>query len=471
MTTADILLLAATIIGALLLFGVTVLVHELGHFIAARWMGLYVDRFAVGMGPVAWRFKRNGVEYSIRWLPLGGFVSIPQMLPMDAVEGLVAQVPKDLPAATPWAKMVTAFFGPLFSLGLGFVLAVVIFFVGENYNTTVATTTIGYVEKGSPAQVAGMLPGDQIIGINGERMESWGGSAHSIQQTLLLLTTGVANIEVERHGQRMIFAVPRQVDANPRMEQLRTVGFENTWAKPAIVERLKKGYPAQQAGLKKGDVIKQVDGQTVYCPAQLIAMVKESSASAALRVEFERDGVLHTVALTAQPVAGTEEKLLGIEFKNDFYTLRYPAPLTQVQDSLDKMWRMIKALVSPQSGVGIKHMSGPLGILDLVRQLFVDWHALISFWVFFNVNLAVLNLLPLPILDGGHILFACIEGVTRRPLNIKVVNVLMTCSMVILLLFFLMVTLNDGGRMWRNYRPSERQKALEHSMEKIETVE
>jgi regulator of sigma E protease len=473
MSVLDILLIIATVISTLLLFGLTVFVHELGHFIAARWMGLYVDRFAIGMGPVAYKFNRNGVEYSIRWLPLGGFVSIPQMLPMESVEGKVENLPKNLPPAEPLAKIVTAFFGPLFSLGLGFVAAILVFFAGKNVNVATLTTTIGYVDKDSPAYVAGIKPGDKIVSINGVQVKQWSGGSDSVWNLTLLGSSPKLKVVTERDSQQVTYDLLRRPDPDPDVSKIPTVGFERYVAGPLEVDTLLKNYPAAMAGLKRGDILKKFNGQNLYSSWQLKDLIKQSKGPFAL--DFERKGEMHSVTLSAVKIPGLEKEEMGvgIRWKGGPYQVMHPNPLQQVRDSLEMMVLTIKALVTPKSGIGIQQMSGPLGIFHMIFNMIMDgdFRLLLSFCVFFNVNLAVLNLFPFPILDGGHIVFSCIEAIRRRPLDVKVINALMTCSMVLLLFFFLMVTFYDSGRVGRDIKSSSILSKEKSALEKIETTE
>jgi len=476
MTALDILLIIATLISTLLLFGLTVFVHELGHFIAARWMGLYVDRFAIGMGPIAYKFNRNGVEYSIRWLPLGGFVSIPQMLPMDSIEGKVENLPKNLPPAEPLAKIVTAFFGPLFSLGLGFVAAILIFFVGKNVNVAALSTVIGYVDKDSPAYVAGIRPGDKIISLNGVPVHRWGGASNSVWNLTMLSSSNQLKVVTERDGKDYDYTLLRRPDPDPDMSKMPTVGFERYVTRTLVIDKMFKGFPAANAGLKRGDVLKEINGQPVYSIEHLQDLIA-ANANDEIKVTYERSGQLQSVMLRAVDLPeqkGKVAKGIGISgWKDGTVQVMHPNPLQQVGESLQTMWLTIKALVTPKSGIGIQQMSGPLGIFHMIFNMILDgdFRMLLGFCVFFNVNLAVLNLFPLPILDGGHILFSFVEMIRRRPLDVRVINTLMTCSMVLLLFFFLMVTFYDSGRVGRDIKTATILSKEKSITDKIETTE
>jgi len=155
------------VLEVLVLFNLLIIVHELGHFLAARWRGLVVERFGIWFGKPLWEKEINGVKYSLGCIPAGGFVALPQMAPMEVIEGK-SSTPKDqLPQAAPLDRIIVAFAGPLFSFLLALVFAVIVYVIGRPVGETDTTTQIGYVEKNSPAEKGGLLAGDKIIAIDG----------------------------------------------------------------------------------------------------------------------------------------------------------------------------------------------------------------------------------------------------------------------------------------------------------------
>src|SRR5499425_984668 len=149
----------------LVLFNLLIFVHELGHFLAARWRGLKIDRFAVWFGKPIWKKKINGVEYALGTIPAGGYVALPQMATMEAIEGKGESSGKPLPPISALDKIIVAFAGPLFSFLLAFAFAVVVWIVGRPISDSETTTIIGYVVKGGPADQAGLRPGDRILSV------------------------------------------------------------------------------------------------------------------------------------------------------------------------------------------------------------------------------------------------------------------------------------------------------------------
>src|SRR5437764_4119152 len=164
----------------LLLFNLLIFVHELGHFLAARWRGLKVDRFAIWFGKPIWKKKINGVEYALGSIPAGGYVSLPQMATMEAIEGKGESSGQPLPPISAKDKIIVAVAGPLFSFLLALAFAVIVWIVGRPVSETETTTTIGYVEKDGPADKAGLRPGDRILEADGRRVSKFMGMGDSV---------------------------------------------------------------------------------------------------------------------------------------------------------------------------------------------------------------------------------------------------------------------------------------------------
>jgi len=442
----EIATVAGTIVLALFLFGLTVAAHEFGHFWAARKAGLVVERFAIGFGPKIYGKVMDGVEWQVNLLPLGGFVQLPQMSPAEELEGKSGKDFSDLPPVTPGAKIFTALAGPVASLGLGVLCAVGVWIFGVPTNMMYRTTTIGWVEPGTPAARAGVLPGDVILAIDHQRPERWAGRPGAVVESILLGTDREILLELDRE-QKEIVTVKVLPERNAEMEGLRRLGFEMYPAQPAWVDQVIAGGPADRAGIRSGDAMITLNGKKIWSPAAVKAAVEAGQEVLELGIR-RPSGEEIKVQIRPEKATNRKDKMIGVIWKMGELQVTHPTPQEQVGSAVGLVWRTLRALVTPASSVGLQHLSGPLGIFDrLVSLLRTDARQVLYFSVILNVNLAFLNLLPIPVLDGGHILFSLVEAVRRRQLEAKTIVRIQTCFVVLLAGFFLLVTYHDSMRL------------------------
>jgi regulator of sigma E protease len=435
------------------LFNVIIFVHELGHFLAARWRGFQVDRFQIWFGKPIWKKEINGVQYGLGWIPAGGFVALPQMAPMESVEGGNRENEDPLPPAKPIDKIIVAFAGPLFSFLLALTAGLIVSKVGKPEDF-VATTEIGWVQADSPAEKAGLAVGDKILEINGEEVNGFYGTLDSVQENIMLSEGDKIQFLVERPGEAAPIALESQfeISGSPwyRRKGMRQVGI---WVpNKTVVGPVSAGGPADQAGLKTDDIILAVDGEELICQRRFFGIVA-GAAGKTLQFDIQRGDEKLSMAVT--PVVPLNSKdqsaKIGIGFGSSGEAneeLVYPSPFKQVGDSLRMMWVTIAKVASPKSSVGPEHLAGPVGIGKAMFDLLTTengWRRLIWFLVLFNVNLAVLNMLPLPVLDGGHIVMALGEMLFGRPVKAGILEVVQTGFALVLLCFFLFITSKDIG--------------------------
>lgn len=449
-TTIQIILL---IIIVLMIFNIIIFVHELGHFLAAKWRGLRIDRFQIWFGTPIWKKEYNGVQYGLGWIPAGGFVALPQMAPMEALEG-GNKDGKPLPPITPLDKIIVAFAGPLFSMLLALLSAVVVWGVGKPKDF-IPSQIVGEVMEGSPAAKAGILPGDKIVQINGNPVDGFAGSLDSITENIILSKGLQIEFTIERAGAPAPLKLVSEFQT-PETKWFQRSGLRQVGIGPEIdhieLGSIAKGSPAEKAGFKEGDILLSMNGQAFKESDKAVAFVKETGAKP-IEFSISREG--KTITLTATPVVPLSPPGKGPMLGLGFYSAPYqnqgivhPGPFKQVGDSLRMMWTTITSVVASDSSIGVGHLSGPVGIATLQYQLLQmedGWRRILAFMVLFNVNLAVLNMMPFPVLDGGHITLAILEKIFGRPVKAKPLEILQTACALALISLMLFVTSKDIG--------------------------
>ncbi|HSU56512.1 MAG TPA: RIP metalloprotease RseP [Candidatus Dormibacteraeota bacterium] len=432
----------------LLLFNLLIFVHELGHFLAARWRGLKIDRFAIWFGKPIWKTKINGVEYALGTIPAGGYVSLPQMATMETIEGKSETPGEALPPISPLDKIIVAFAGPLFSFLLALAFAVVVMVVGRPVSEAETTTIIGYVEKDSPAEKAGLKPGDKILEVDGERVTKFGGMGDSVTWRIVRSEGDIVPIKVERDGKVLEFKPAPTKDDTKFWQRKSLRQIKIGPAESAVVAKVAPDGPAAAAGLQPGDQILEINGNKLYSPAGVGEYI-EGHPSEKLNLNIMRSGRCFEVSLTPEkPVSPPDEKpRLGIVWDgNGKMTLTHPGAIEQVNASVNAMIETFGALFARHSDIKPQHLGGAVKIMDVYARLFSSeqgWRLALWFSVLMNVNLAVLNMLPIPVLDGGHILLALIEGIRRRPLSGRIVSVVQTGCAAALIMFMLYIAFYD----------------------------
>ncbi|MDE0835308.1 MAG: RIP metalloprotease RseP [Akkermansiaceae bacterium] len=449
-TTLQIILLIVVVV---MLFNIIIFVHELGHFLAGKWRGLQIDRFQIWFGKPIWKKEIKGVQYGLGWIPAGGFVALPQMAPMESIEG-GDKDRKPLPQITPLDKIIVAIAGPLFSILLALAAAVVVWGVGKPKDF-VPSTTIGYVLADSPGERAGIQPGDEIIAINGEKVNGFAGSLESITERIVLSSGDKIEFTVKRPGVAEPLVLTSGFDRPDskwfQRSGLRQVGLAP--AGPATIGGVVKGSPADKAGLKGGDVIVSVDGKPLFSDIQLAQYLK-ASGNKTVTLEVERElGLIISVEITPEVPVKPEGRnpMIGVIWDQTGdvdVRIVHPNPFVQVADSLKMMWVTIISVADPGSSIGVDHLSGPVGIGQMLYSLLQTddgWRRILGFMVLFNVNLAVLNMLPFPVLDGGHITLALLEKIFGKPVQMKTLEIIQTGCALALISLMLYVTSKDIG--------------------------
>ena len=476
---------------ALFALGFTIFIHELGHFLAARKRGLVIKRFSIGFGPKIFGWTRNGVEYRLSAIPFGGYVALPQLVDMGRLEGAESKKPvadedesveemengenegkfgkESLPKITYTDKMIVSVMGAVFNVLLALVLSCILGIFGYDVADSQLTTKIGFVpdtierwnphvDKGeqiaSPAKKAGLSAGDRIISVDGIEVEDF-------MQIQSLIVTGkgmteeskrLVTLAIERNGREEIIEVHPVVTGS---EEYRIIGIEPEGN--FTIGHLSEDMPAVKAGLEVGDQPVSIDGAKIHCFSQLQDYLRKTDDNQSVSLTVLKGGKTGAeMTYSLVPVEKEIEiggvltplKLIGFRPKPNIVTT-YPNPLVLISHRLKDMYHTLTGLISPKSDVKLRNMSGPVGIVNHLSIFAkIGFKKLLWFIVFINVNLAVLNLLPIPVLDGGHMLFATIEKLRGKPLPLAFLERTQVLFIVLLFSFMLYVTFFDVQRLF-----------------------
>ncbi len=424
------------IAAVLLLFGAAIFVHELGHFFVARKCGMKVEEFAIGFGKILWKREKDGILYTVRAIPAGGFVKLPQMLTSEALEGKNEEDTEPLPEISPWAKIAVAVAGPIMNIVFAVVLATVIYFVG--LPEMITPPVVGNLSEESPEYELGIREGDIVTKIDGKAIPSW---EEAYELTALSLTNRfeVTFLRDNDEFVHVLTATPIREDI-----PIRTLNLPSKF--PPIVGRVLDGQAANEAGLKADDKIVSLGGIPIGGQGQLIDELQKNGGKAT-EIVVRRDG--KEVSLPITPRMIEDKVMIGVQFGRGprVYIERHPGPTPweNISEVGSLMWRTLYALFhKAETGVGVSDLSGPVGILAMLGAMVkTDYRLALNFLVLLNVNLAILNMLPIPVLDGGHTVMGLIEGIFRRKIPAKLQEWATTGFAVALISLMLYVTFHD----------------------------
>ncbi|AHF93003.1 peptidase [Opitutaceae bacterium TAV5] len=476
MSIATLLSLLWAVVLMALFFGGSIFVHELGHFLAARRRGVKVERFSIGFGPkiVSWRGK-DGVEYRLSWIPLGGYVALPQLADMRGIEGeptteAEAEIRK-LPPPSYSTRMLVFVAGAVCNIIFAFALAAILWIAGMpqeaptqiGYVAPTLTTTDGATVPG-PGAAAGLRPGDIITRVDGKAVQNF-----SDVETLVILGSGrtaAGAPEVELTVLRdKTEQTLRLVPAYVSTERMRSLGIAPS-SSPAV-DGFSADSAARDAGLRTGDIITHIDDRSAFYVGSIADYLRDRAPEAAARpvhvTGLRADGVTPfaldiTPRLVVDEATGQTIPRLGVMLKPHILNaaLVHLPPHEQIGRHIRTTWRTIESLVSPRSDIGVSKLSGPVGIAHVfIRLAQIDLRSVLWFTVLLNINLAIFNLLPIPVLDGGHMLFATIGKLRGRPLPVRLIMNTQLTFMALLLTMVLYVTFFDVRRVARDILPAE----------------
>ncbi|MCK5529081.1 MAG: RIP metalloprotease RseP [Kiritimatiellae bacterium] len=456
----------ADIIALVLLFGFTIFVHELGHFLVALWCGMQIDTFSIGFGPAIVKKTVRGVTYKIGWFPLGGYVALPQLDPagMSTVQGKADDKDADdkdpgsessddekkeevrvLPPIAAWKKILVALAGATGNVIFALVLAMIIYMSPWEPSEDLGGAVVGFVDTNSAAYHSGLRIGDEIVAVNGNSIESW--TDYSTESLLGAREDKDLTLTLKSDGELRDIGVPT-IDVDMGVRMIDGMGRSLL----CVIGAVMPDSAAAVAGVEPEDIVESFGGVTVVSTEHFIELVTANGVKTSGMVVARGD---KQVEITVTPVMNEElgRAVIGVSISAGVMSsstqwMQYKNPVDQLKGDASGILRILKALTTPKEAKNAAQgLGGPIMIImALWMSIKVSFLNAIGFLRFLNINLAILNLLPIPVLDGGHIIFALWEGITRRKVSAKLVNILTNIFMILLLSAFLIITFRDVKR-------------------------
>lgn len=431
-----------TILFFLIALGILIFVHEIGHFILAKRQGVKVEEFSLGFGPRIIGIKKGDTDYRISALPLGGYV---KMLGEDPEEEK-ADDPRSFAKKSVWQRVKIVAFGPIMNLVFSLAVMPLVFFIGRMQPVFLhEKPVIIDVRAGSPAQKANLEKGDLITAIDGAKISDWEDALNKF----ILAPGSRLKLTIERD--RKTFEQDIEVGQMSEMKG-GYVGIEPMFlSNEAVIDGVVAGGPATEAGIKKGDHVEAINGKPVSDFFDLSQKVDEIGGNEAT-LKIKRGDKTLAIKVTPQYNEGAKRWLIGIikdrQSGMPMEKVRYGVIGSVAFGTKENIklvgltFAVLKRLFT--GGLSYKVLGGPVVIAQVSAAAAASGISnFLYFLAFLSLQLSIINMLPIPVLDGGHLLFLGIEAIRRRPVSVKVRQYATQAGFFILVAFMLFVTWND----------------------------
>lgn len=431
-----------TIIATMFVLGIVIFFHEIGHFWAAKRGGVRVESFSIGFPPKLYSFKKGETEYIISAIPFGGYV---KMAGDNPAEGLTGE-PWEFLSAPVWTRMRIVLAGPLLNFVLAIIVLSLIYMIS---GVPVVSNQIGQIEKGSSSAIAELQVKDKIIKVAGQPTNNWTdvvkavsncSNSNDMGDTLIKITILRGTKEIEKE---LLIA-----NKKARIGDIGVLPYV-----PSEIETVVKDSPAYKSGIKAGDIVISINGKPVSQWTEMSEIIQQNPGKE-LILNIQRGEKSFPIKVTAEAKKSydlenkkeIEIGAIGITSKTQKQRANpITAIWTGIMKTLDFIILTFIVLAQLLSGVlPFKLLAGPIGIIQMTgQQAQLGFLSLVSFLAFISVNLGVVNLLPLPILDGGHVMFLLIEKIRKKPLSLKTQSAIQYVGVALLLCLVVLVSYND----------------------------
>jgi regulator of sigma E protease len=418
--------------------GVLIFVHELGHFLMARRIGVRVLTFSLGFGPKLVGFRRGDTEYCISAIPLGGYVKMAGENPEDARTG----ASDEFLSKSKWQRFQVLVMGPVMNLALALVVMALVLYQGAPVPAfDQQPPVVGSFTDDSVAKAAGVQVGDRVIAIDSKDVDTW----EDFAMAIVAKPGRQVTLSIDRKG------TPATVSMVPKAQgkfEMGDIGIMPVMH--PVVNGLESGSPAIEAGLKAGDVVMGAGGERDVTHARLVELIK-AHPDQSLVLDIKRDNVEQQITVTPRMLG--ESVRIGAQLSAYETRTIEPGPLAAVKMSFQRNWEWTKLIVQTLGGLftretSVKQLMGPVAIAQVSGSAAeAGWIPLFSLMAMISLNLGLLNLMPIPVLDGGHIAILAMEGLSRRDFSMKVKEKMLLVGFVLLLMLMVTVIYNDLTRV------------------------
>ncbi|HEY6772678.1 MAG TPA: RIP metalloprotease RseP [Oxalicibacterium sp.] len=447
------MMLLQTILAFAVVLGVLIIVHELGHYLVARWCNVKVLRFSVGMGKVVWsrRFGTDQTEWAVSMLPLGGYVKM-----LDARDGDLADVsPQDMQREftrqSVWKRIAIVAAGPI----ANFLLAILLFAGLYSHGIPEPAAKLGAPSEQSIAWQAGLRGGERVTAVNGEPVQAWGDLRWLMVQAVVDRKPARLDV-VDTAGAQETAIIPVDSVPTEKLEGdfLADLGIDLA-RPPAVLGRIVPDGPGMLAGLQQGDEILAVDNKPIRDGIAFVDAVR-AAAGKTLQVRLLRRGQTLTLPVTPETLEQDGRTFGRIKVEVAMMPEMVTAgsgPLAALGKAVKKTWdtsamtvKMVGKMIVGE--VSWRNVTGPITIADYAGQTArIGWISYLSFIAFVSISLGVMNLLPIPVLDGGHLLYYAVEVLTGRPVSERFGEIAQRAGVGILMTLMLVAVFNDINRL------------------------